>query len=242
MKIKEFFKTFFKKHFFNPEWQCSICGEENFCGGYVCSKCESKLAYNDGAICMHCGRKVLVSGNYCSTCAEYMTAVDMARSVFSYEGEIRKLIKGLKYDNKRYLADMFAEKLAFLYFKNYFNADLITYIPMTKKAEKRRGYNQSKILAEMVGEKTGVKSVSCIEKVKETKRQAKLKRKERLKNLDGAFRVCDKTAVKGKTVLVVDDVTTTGATAQVIADRLKRAGAEKVYLLTVASTPPIDKY
>ncbi len=242
MKIKEFFKTFFRKNFFNPEWQCAVCGEENFDGGYVCVKCERKLVYNDGAICMHCGRKVLVSGNYCSTCAEYMTKVDIARSVFSYEGEIRKLIKGLKYDNKRYLADAFAEKMAFLYFKNYFNADLITYVPMTKRSEIRRGYNQSQILAEKISEKTGVKSISCIEKVKETKRQAKLKRKERLKNLDGAFRVCDKTAVKGKAVLVVDDVTTTGATAQVIADRLKRAGAEKVYLLTVASTPPLDKY
>ena len=66
--------------------------------------------------------------------------------------------------------------------------------------------------------------------------------KERLKNLDGAFRVFDKKSIAGKSVLIIDDVSTTGATAQVIAKRLKSAGAKIVNLLTVASTPPIDRY
>lgn len=242
MKLRQLISKFFRTHVFNPEWQCAVCGKENFDGGYVCAECEAKLCYNDGAICLHCGRKVLVSGSYCSTCAEHMISVDMARSVYSYEGDVRKLIKNLKYDNKRFLADYFADKLAMIYLKNYFNADFLTFIPMTEKAKKRRGYNQSEILANKVSKKIGVEVKVVLEKVKETERQAKLGRKERLKNLDGAFKVVDRKAVKGKTVVIVDDVTTTGSTAEVIASRLKRAGAERVYLITVASTPPIDKY
>ena len=65
---------------------------------------------------------------------------------------------------------------------------------------------------------------------------------ERLKNLKDAFTLADKKVVKDKTIVIIDDVTTTGATAQTIAEKLKKAGAIKVYLLTVASTPPIDKY
>ena len=116
------------------------------------------------------------------------------------------------------------------------------YVPMTEKALKKRGYNQSKLLAEALSLKTEVPVLDCVVKVKETKRQATLKRGERLKNLKEAFRVCDKKAVKDKTIVLVDDVTTTGATAEVIAERLKSAGAKLVYLITVASTPPIDKY
>ena len=79
-------------------------------------------------------------------------------------------------------------------------------------------------------------------KVKETKRQATLSRDDRLKNLKGAFRVKNKKEIKDKTVLIVDDVTTTGATGEAVAEKLKKAGAKAVYLLTVASLPPKDKY
>ena len=113
---------------------------------------------------------------------------------------------------------------------------------MTEKAKRRRGYNQSELLAKSLSEKIGVPTLECLAKVKETKGQVTLRRSERFKNLIEAFRVTDKKAVKGKTVVIVDDVTTTGATAQALAELLKKSGALKVYLLTVASRPPIDKY
>lgn len=242
MRLKDFFGRFFKTHLYNPEWKCSACGKENFDGGYFCKECEKKFPYNDKYICAHCGRQTVAATEYCSTCAEVLTAIDRGRSVFSYEGDIPLLIMGMKYNNKRYLVDYFAEKLSFLYLQNYFNADYLTYIPMTEKAERKRGYNQSKLLAEGVSKRTGVPVSDCLIKIKETKRQAKLKRKERLKNLEGAFRVVNRSSVKGRAFVIIDDVTTTGATAQAVAERLKRAGATKVYLLSVASTPPFDKY
>ena len=77
--------------------------------------------------------------------------------------------------------------------------------------------------------------VKCLEKIKETERQAKLKGKDRQINLVGAFKVIDKASVMNKSILLIDDVTTTGATSEIIAERLKRAGAKKVYLLTLAN-------
>jgi predicted amidophosphoribosyltransferase len=76
----------------------------------------------------------------------------------------------------------------------------------------------------------------------QTKRQATLTREQRIKNLKDAFKVANKNLVKDKTLVIIDDVSTTGATAQAIAEKLKNAGAKNVYLISVASTPPIDKY
>ena len=171
-----------------------------------------------------------------------MLSLDKCRSVFVYDKPINALIKGAKYDNKIYLLEVFAKYLSNLYFKSYFNADYICFVPMTEKALKRRGYNQSEILARLVSEKVNVELIDCLEKSKETTRQAKLTRRERLKNLESVFRVTKRKEIKEKTLLLIDDVTTTGATAENIAKKLKNAGAKRVYLLSVASVPPREGY
>ncbi len=242
MGLKAALTKFFNRYFFNSDWRCLNCGCEIFDKNKFCDACEKTLPYNDGYICAHCGRKVIAPENYCSTCKGILTALDGCRSYFNYEKPISTLIKRLKYGNARYLIEYFTDTLSVLYAKNYYNADYITFVPMTEKAKRRRGYNQSELLAKSLSEKIGVPTLECLAKVKETKRQVTLRRSERFKNLIEAFRVADKKAVKGKTLVIVDDVTTTGATAQALAERLKKAGALKVYLLTVASRPPIDKY
>jgi ComF family protein len=242
MGFKDAFARFFKKYLYNPAWKCSVCGKEIFDGKYFCDECEKKFPFNNKYICSHCGRQTVAATTYCSTCSEVLTAIDRGRSVFTYEGAIPGLIMRLKYYNQQYLVDYFGEKLAFLYLQNYFNADYLTYVPMTERAKADRGYNQSELLAEKVSELTGVPVSHCVVKVKKTKRQAKLKRKDRLKNLEGAFKILDKASVKGKTIVIIDDVSTTGATAQAAADKLKRAGAKVVCMLSVASVPPIENY
>ena len=242
MGIKNFFKNFFNKYFFNPHWKCLVCGKEVFEGQAFCDDCKKTLPYNDGPICAHCGRRVIAFENYCSTCKNVLVDLDMCRSAFRYDYPISKLIKDAKYNRAIYVIDYFAKELSSVYFQNYFNADYLVYIPMTKKSQDKRGYNQSKILAEKLSERIDVPILECLKKVKDTQRQATLSRADRLKNLDGAFRVVDKKSVAQKSILIVDDVSTTGATAQAIASRLKKAGAKLVNLITVASTSPIDKY
>ncbi len=242
--MKNFFSKLgkaLKKYLYNPKWRCLACGREIFEDDF-CDECLKTLPYNDGVICNHCGRAVVGAENYCSTCKGILVALDKCRSVFVYKSPISGLIKKMKYDNKKYLVDIFAEHLSKIYFKNYFNADGLTFVPMTKKAKRNRGYNQSELLAEKVAEKTGVPVLDCLIKVKETERQAKLGRVERIKNLIDAFRVADKKAVKDKSIVIVDDVSTTGATAEALAEKLKKAGAKNVSLITIASVPPIDNY
>ena len=231
-----------QKYFCNSDWRCLACGKEVFDDAKFCPKCLSELPFNDENICEHCGRKVIAGVKYCSTCKGRLVSIDKGRSVFNYEKPISTLIKRVKYNNQRYVADYFIERLSFEYLKNYFNADYITFVPMTDEAFSKRGYNQSQILAQGLSEKVCVKLFDGIIKVKETKRQATLSRDDRLKNLKGAFRVKNKKEIKDKTVLIVDDVTTTGATGEAVAEKLKKAGAKAVYLLTVASLPPKDKY
>lgn len=242
MRIREVIVGFLRKYVFNPTWKCVVCGKEIFDGGYFCDKCRSELPRNDGAICNHCGRKLNSYAEYCSTCKGTLVSVDKARSAFIYDKPISKLIKDLKYYNARFIVDVFVEELSHIYFKNYFNADLLTYVPMTKKSEWKRGYNQSELLAERLSEKAGIPLVNCLIKTRETDRQANLNKEKRLTNLSDAFKVLDKAAVKDKKVLIVDDVSTTGATGEALASKLKKAGAQKVYLLTVASVPSKDGY
>ncbi len=242
MKIIERVKAFCKRYIFNSYWRCLACGKEIFKEEKFCSECYDKLPFNEGPICDHCGRKVLSFTNYCSTCREKLLAIDKGRSVFSYERPVSEMIKRFKYKNQRYIAEYFIEQLSFIYLKNSFNADYITYVPMTEKARRRRGYNQSFVLAKGLSEKVNVQLFVDVIKVKETKRQATLSKTERLKNLAGAFKITDKKAVREKTVVIVDDVTTTGATAEVLAENFKKSGAKNVYLITVASLPPKDKY
>lgn len=235
-------KDLFSNSLFNVKWKCLNCGKEIFEEKAFCEKCYEKLPFNDKIICAYCGRQVVAPENYCTTCKGKLTSLDCCRSFFVYEKPISTLIMRFKYGNHKYLVDYFADCLSKIYFKYYFNADFFVYVPMTAKSEKKRGYNQAKLLAEKLSQLTEVPVIQCIEKVKETKRQATLNREQRLKNLKDAFRVIDKKVVKGKSIVIVDDVTTTGATANYIAVRLKKAGAKNVSLITVASTPPIDRY
>lgn len=242
MYLKEKLGKIIRENVFNEKWRCNLCGKEIFSDKYFCDECYKELPFNDGIICSHCGRKVIAPEEYCSTCKNYAVNVDKARSVFVYGDNIRKLILGFKYDNKRYLAKIFSEHLANLYFKHYMSADFITFVPTDKRSLRKRGYNQSELLAKGLSENIGVPIYDVLEKKVKTKRQAELTREERLKNLKDAFLIKDKKAVNGKTVLIVDDVTTTGATSEAIAEKLKKAGAKSVLLLTVASVPPKSGY
>lgn len=234
-KIKLLIKNILDKDLFNTKWTCSACGREIFEDEYFCKDCLDGLPYNDGNICEHCGRATKQTEKFCLTCKNRLTAIDKGRSSFKYEKPISSLIKGLKYDKKKYIAEIFSEALSNTYFKNFMSCDLITFVPMTAKAERKREYNHAKLLAEGLSERVGVPCVVLLEKTKETNRQAKLNRTERLKNLDGAFKTVNRKLIKNKKILVVDDVTTTGATAETVAVKLKNSGACEVNLLTVAS-------
>lgn len=222
-----------KDLFFNLKLTCNACGREIF-DGYFCSDCAEKMELNT-KYCVKCGRSVLNDAGVCSYCYGNRVYFDKARSVYSYKEPVSFLIKSLKFNGKKYLAEIFGEILSPYLIHDFGDADVITCVPMHQKDLKKRGYNQTELIARKIANTTGYSFDVLVEKFKRTKKQIKLSKKERLVNLKSAFKVIDKKKVFNKRILVIDDVMTTGATAEAISEKFINAGAEKVYFLTVAS-------
>ena len=113
--------------------------------------------------------------------------------------------------------------------------DFITAVPMHKKDLKKRGYNQSALLAKELGKRLDLPYRETIDKIKQTKKQHNLKYNERKTNLNGAFKVIDKDAVKGKRILIIDDIITSGYTLGNCCKVLSRAKPALICCATIAS-------
>lgn len=221
-----------RENLFPDKFTCDICGVESF-GSNLCPDCTKKTPQNCGATCQICGRRTVIDG-ICLECKEQAPPYKRGVSAFVYEDYVIVLIAKFK-NGKAYLKEFFADelvkKVALLP-----PFDCIVYVPMLKKAEKRRGYNQSRLLAYALSKRVGVPVIDdALVKVKENKVQKSLSAKERFKNIEGCFKVNKRDELRGKTVLVVDDILTTGATAMEMTKVLLKAGVKCVYLATVAS-------
>lgn len=224
--IKEILDVLFPRNF-----TCDICGIETFGGENLCKECKKKVSFNDGATCPVCGR-MTVRPEICIECKAEPPAFWKGVSALAYEDNTVILIHKFKKNSaylKEYFADLLAPKIAALP-----PHDAIVYVPMLDKDVRKRGYNQSKLLAKAISKRTGTPVIDgAIVKVKPTKEQKSLTRKERIQNLDGCFIV--EKDVKDKTLLLVDDVLTTGATADALTKILLKAGAKTVLFASVAS-------
>ena len=212
---------------------CNLCGREVFYREIFCDECMSSLHFIGDEKCLTCGRATVDSVEVCSSCDGW--AVDLARSVFTYDDGAAKLVQKLKYSGAKYLADIIAGYMAKVYVKNSFAPDIMTFVPMTDKELYERGFNHSEALAKSLAKKFDIRVIDLLIKKEDTKNQVGLTTEERRKNLKGSFVLSDPKAVEGKKILLVDDVLTTGATSGEIASVLKANKAASVYLLTVAS-------
>ncbi len=212
---------------------CDLCGREVFDGKRLCGECKRELPCNNRAVCPLCGRRVKEEG-VCLECKRKPLLTNKARSLWVHEGDAAKLVRFFK-TGKKYLWRTFTEELLPLVEQEFQEADSVTFVPMTKKAQRKRGYNQSRLLAEGLSKKTGKEFLDVLEKKRDTFDQRQLSRRQREENMKNCFFVTDKEAVRGKSILIVDDTLTTGATTSEIAAALKRAGAKAVYAVTVTS-------
>ncbi|MDE7181448.1 MAG: ComF family protein [Clostridia bacterium] len=217
---------------FPEKFTCDICGIEIF-EGRLCKDCLKTVTFNDKAVCPVCGRKT-VRPEICLECKADLPKFKKAASPIVYENGGAELVLKFKNGNgylKEHFASLMASKL-----KDFSAFDCIVYVPMTKSAEKRRGYNQARLLAESLSDKIGVPWIKeAVIKTADTPEQKTLTKKQRIANLTGCFKVAKRNEVKDKTVLIVDDVLTTGATCEAMAKKLLSAGAKQIYLATVAS-------
>jgi len=230
-KIEKFFDTIL----FPKNIKCVICGDEldsdkKYC---ICDKCFDELPFIDGKTCMRCGCKITDMGKVCINCKQNAHKFTANYSVFEYVEPISTKVRQLKFSNRKYLAYTFANFIATKAIECGKKFDVVLPVPLAPKALKARGYNQSELLCSTLKELGyNVKTDVLIKKV-DTHTQVGLEREERVKNLEGVFKVANRKAVKGKVVLLVDDVITTGTTLDECADVLKSAGATKVYCITL---------
>lgn len=189
-----------------------------------CERCGSALNKNQQGVCFRCKNI-----NYNFT---------QAKSVFEYNELPLVVAHNLKYNGKKYLTEYMVKYLHDIYATWNLFPDYITNVPMFELKEKVRGYNQSKLLAEEFSKKAKIPFYEFCAKVVDTPSQTELNTKERMENvLDSfAFKPEFKKMVKGKTMLIIDDVLTTCATTSEVAKVLIQAGAKEVFVLSFAHT------
>ena len=219
--------------------RCAGCGKE---GVALCPACSANL-HMIAPSCFVCKKLVpeagkIPSGRTCTPCRK-KTKIYAFLSPFSYgTPAIKTLIHDLKYRRVRPHAEVLADMLGdyLRYFRISLPRDgLLIPIPLHKSREAARGFNQSFLIARSLGEKFGVKTPKDIlQKIKSTKPQMELTREERLKNAIGTFAVSDRKTVANRTIILLDDVKTTGATLEEAAHTLKASGAKKIWAITIA--------
>lgn len=217
---------------------CYGCNGE---GEFFCSSCRANIRFMP-PICVVCRKLVPASGHVFAgrTCPGCRTksALYGFLSPFSYDDRpIKEMIHDLKYSHIRACAAVCAD-----FFSAYARIHGIVFpanavcipIPLHKRRERVRGFNQAALFADLVAEQCGLLYEPVLIKNKNTPPQTGLSREARRKNLEGVFGIRRSDAVRGKTVFLCDDVTTTGATLEEAARALQRAGAKKIWAVTIA--------
>jgi ComF family protein len=211
----------------------------------VCSTCLLAMTPLQGATCEICGERlsdVSASQNQtCPACQEMPPHFVKAAAYAAYDGELRELIHLLKYEQVEPAAGVLGRMLAEAFHKLDLIADsiLVVPVPLYRSKRRERGFNQAELIARaaLEGGALGCEMrTDVLERTRPTVSQIGLTRPQRVENLRGAFRVPHLNRVVGRTVLLVDDVLTTGTTASECARILRKAGAEKVWVVTVART------
>lgn len=168
---------------------CDVCGEELVANTRyrLCSDCMEKLPFAKGHRCLCCGVPLADESDYCNRCQYERGAFVKNRSPLVYEGETKKMIYSLKFAKKKYLAETLGALMADEFLDCDMKADIIVFVPMTESEQKKRGFNQSELLANEVGKRLNIPVLPALVKIKDTKAQKELQGKDRASNLEGAF-------------------------------------------------------
>lgn len=157
--------------------------------------------------------------------------------IFKYEGKIRKLILDYKFNEKAYLHLTFVNFLlkSKKIFENIKNYDTIIPVPISKKRNKTRGYNQSLLIAKKISKQTNLELVNnCLVKTKNIIEQSKLNKEDRIQNIQGVYELKNKQLIENKKILLIDDIYTTGSTVNECSKILKQGNPKKIGILVLA--------
>jgi len=163
-------------------------------------------------------------GLLCRSCAKEPPAFSEACHLGTYDGRLAALIRGLKYEAHRQWGVALGQWLGEALQRRRVRFECVVPVPLDAGRERERGYNQARLVAQGVAMQTGRPLVDALVRIRPTQPQAKLPQAERRKNVKGAFWARDPKKVRGRRIVIIDDVLTTGATAHEAAAALQRAG------------------
>lgn len=228
MKLREIISSAFF-----PE-RCEICGNiKPFLKSY-CPECGIDTKAISPEACPNCSQEK------CMCADSRFISLPHFAAVYYYQGQLKRSLLKFKFCSHSSYADIFgkamADRIKELYPDTHF--DGVCFVPMLKKDQRVRGYNQSELLACEVADELGLPLTACLEKKKSSLSQKTLSARERAENLRDSFSV--KGDITGKVLILCDDIKTTGATLRECCDTLLSAGAKDVYCLCLALTPYIN--
>jgi len=222
---------------------CLGCNKE---GEWLCETCQAEIVPVITQICPGC-KRISKAGRFCKKCRKRVSLNGVLVGAYFDEGPIKELIHNLKYNSVPELAKILGSLSADNLEQNlnFLGKDpLIIPVPLHFLRRAKRGYNQSELLADVIAAKINLpKNFKILKKIRKTKPQVLTDSKKRRKNVLNSFKIINKKGAKGandakgvcgKTVILIDDVLTTGATLNECARALKEAGAKKVWGLVVA--------
>ncbi|MEE1076918.1 MAG: ComF family protein [Acutalibacteraceae bacterium] len=203
--------------------RCPYCNEVIFKNNEACDNCKSELEYENIITVLYKSRNI---------------------SPFKYSGINKKAVLNFKFNNNPNYSEQLAismqkaianEYSIYLGSENQKYFDIITYVPFTKKRYRKRGYNQSQLLAKNLSDNLNIDFQPILLKTKDNQAQHTLPKAERKRNVEGVFEINPQYKVFGKTILLIDDILTTGSTLNECINVLYANGAEAVLCATYAT-------
>ena len=217
--------------------KCMFCGKplDNH-NSYYCKSCYYKLPFTEEPMCLICGKNLSCDEKLCLSCKTVKRYIDANYPVFLYSGVMKEALLKHKFCGKMWYYKPFSEFMYENLKDRIKNIDYIVYPPVNKKTFYKRGYNQSELIACELSDKLSFKVIkNCIYKKYDNDKQSTMSGKMRYKNVKNVFDIKEKyrSMLKDKTILFIDDVYTTGATANECARILKKYGAMSVISATL---------
>ncbi len=216
--------------------RCPVCdGIVRPFGAKICPECRKKWRPVSEPWCMKCGKKLRARQELCADCRSRTHVFERGRALYEYR-DVAPAIYRMKYGGRREYAEFFGEEAArrLADFVRQVQPDVLVPIPLHRKRMRKRGYNQAALIAKAMGKALGVPvREKMLLRIKNTAPLKAQNPEERQNNLKKAF-IIDQNDVKLKTILLVDDIYTTGSTMDEAARVCRAAGAAHVYFVTVA--------
>lgn len=198
-----------------------------------CAFCRELLPEGERGICRFCEKKLPYV--LPETPGQRFKNIENCVSPLYYEGAVRDSLHRYKFSSLTAYADIYSEFMGKCIDENRISCDIITWIPLSRRRLRKRGYDQAELLARLIAKRQGFDCIRLLKKRRDNPPQSGTGSPEKRRaNVKGIYFCIEPELVKGKTILLIDDIVTTGATLSEAAGVLKKAGASAVYCATVA--------